>query len=247
MTTEFVVVPSAGRLYVRERSVRLGDVNPNGVQRLDALARFVQDIATADASEALASSSLAYVLRKLSMRIDRAAVLSERLTLTTFCGGTARGWAERRTSIRGDQGAAIETAAIWVPIDAAGRPIRLPPDFLDAYGEAAQGRRADARLVHQPPPASGVERRPWPLRYVDLDTLGHVNNTAQWAAVEEYLRGRPVGRAEIEFVSVLNASEPCELLVREVSVPELVPGNPVEMWLCGEGHVRSSMRVWLAE
>jgi acyl-ACP thioesterase len=241
---EFVPVPSAGRLYVRERSVRLGDVNPQGVQRLDALARFVQDIATADAAEALSTSAFAYVLRRLSMRIDRAAVLSERLSLTTFCGGTARGWAERRTSIRGERGAAIETAAIWVPIDSSGRPVRLPPEFLDAYGKAAQGRRADARLVHGAPPTEEpITRRPWPLRYVDLDTLGHVNNAAHWCAVEEVLRGRPVEQAEIEFVSALMFSEPCEVVFREPS-----PGDArLDLWLCGEGHVRSSVRVWLAE
>jgi acyl-ACP thioesterase len=241
--TEMVPVPSVGRLYVRERSVRLGDVNPSGVQRLDSVARFVQDIATADAMEALDGSAFAYVLRKLSIGIERSALLGERLTLTTFCGGTARGWAERRTSIRGERGAVVETSAVWVPIDAEGRPVRLPPDFLDAYGEAAQGRRADARLVHDAPPSRGARHRPWPLRYVDLDTLGHVNNTAQWCAAEEILRGKPVARADIEFVSVLNASEPCELVVLEPAPG----GERVDLWLCGEGHVRSSMRVWLAE
>jgi acyl-ACP thioesterase len=240
--SDMVPVPSVGRLYVRQRSVRLGDVNPMAVQRLDSIARFVQDIATADAMEALIGSAFAYVLRKLSIRIEQAAVLSERLTLTTFCGGTARGWAERRTSITGDRGAAIEVSAIWVPIDEQGRPVRLPSDFLAVYGEAAQGRRADARLVHDDPTASAV-RRPWPLRYVDLDTLGHVNNTAQWCAAEEIVRGRPVGRADIEFVSVLNISEPCELVLQEPA-----PGDRcIDLWLCGEGHVRSSMRVWLAE
>ncbi len=233
---EFIPVPTVGRSYVRDRSVRLGDVNPLGVQRLDALARFVQDIATADAAEALSGNAFAYVLRRLSMRIDQQARLSDRLTMTTFCAGTARGWAERRTSIRGTAGASIETAAIWVPIDSNGRPVRLPEDFLGAYGEAAQGRRVEARLRHGIVPDDRVTRLAWPLRYADLDTLNHVNNAAHWCAIEEVLRGRPVDYAEIEFVRPILANDSCDLVWREVD-------GWFEGWLVVEGTLRSSVRV----
>jgi acyl-ACP thioesterase len=247
LETEFVAVPQVGRTFVRSRTVRTDDVSPHGFQRLDSLARYVQDIATQDASEALSGSAFAYVLRRLSMRIDRAPRLSERLTLTTFCGGIAHGWAERRTSIRGDGGALVETAAIWVPIDSAGRPVRLPPDFLAAYGAAAQGRRASARLVHAAIPADQtVERRTWALRFVDLDILNHVNNAAHWCAVEEILAGKAVRRADIEFVSPLLLGEPCELVTSFAADLARV-GDRLDLWLCGEGHVRSSMRVWMRE
>jgi acyl-ACP thioesterase len=236
--TEFVDVPTVGRTYARSRCVALGDVNPNGLLRLDALARFVQDIATADAADALDGSAFAYVLRRLAMRIDQAAMLSERLTLTTFCGGIARGWAERRTSIVGDDGARIETAAIWVPIDERGRPIRLPLDFLAAYGEAARGRRVEARLTHNQPNVGDVSRV-WPLRFVDLDTLAHVNNAAHWCAMEDDLRGQRVREAEIEFVSPLLFDQQCTFVSHQVE------SDQVDGWLCAEGHVRSSQRVWM--
>lgn len=236
--TEFVDVPTVGRTYVRSRFVALGDVYPTGQLRLDALARFVQDIATADAAEALDGSAFAYVLRRLAMRIDQPAVLSERLTLTTFCGGTARGWAERRTSIVGDEGARIETAAIWVPIDQAGRPMRLPSDFVAVYGEAARGRRVEARLTHGQP-NEGDKSRVWPLRFVDLDTLAHVNNAAHWCAIEDDLRGQSVREAEIEFVSPLLFDQQCTFVSGHREA------DRVDGWLCAEGHVRSSQRVWM--
>jgi acyl-ACP thioesterase len=224
---EFVPVPTVGRTYLSKRYVRLGDVNPHGRMRLDALARAVQDIATADAADALTG------------------VLSESLSLTTFCGGTGRSWAERRTSILGDQGARIETAAIWVPIDAQGRPSRLPEDFLAAYGEAAGGRRVDARRHHSDLPAGdsvhpGVRAsvQPWPIRYADLDTLGHVNNAAHWCAMEDRLVGKQVQAAEIEFVGGLMLEEPCSFVTVERN-------DGVDGWLCAEGHVRSSQRVWI--
>jgi acyl-ACP thioesterase len=242
---EFVPVPTVGRTYVSKRYVRLGDVNPHGRMRLDALARAVQDIATADAADALTGSAFAYVLRRLRMRIDQPAGLSESLSLTTFCGGTGRSWAERRTSILGDQGARIETAAIWVPIDAQGRPSRLPEDFLAAYGEAAGGRRVDARRHHSDLPAGdsvhpGVRAsvQPWPIRYADLDTLGHVNNAAHWCAMEDRLAGKQVQAAEIEFVGGLMLEEPCSFVTVERN-------DGVDGWLCAEGHVRSSQRVWI--
>ncbi len=233
---EMVPVPTVGRTYTRRRSVRLGDVNPFGRMRLDALARAVQDIATADASEALTGSAFAYVLRRLWMVIDEPLVLGETLTMTTFCGGIARSWAERRTSIAGDRGGSVETAAIWVPIDSSGRPGRLPDDFLAAYGEAARGRRVEARLLHGQPP-SGEHGTPWPIRYTDLDTLGHVNNAAHWCAMEDRLAGQVVAQAEIEFVGGLMMHEPC----RFVTVDRV---DGLDSWLCAEGHVRSSQRVW---
>jgi acyl-ACP thioesterase len=237
---EFVPIPSVGRTYGSKRYVRLGDVNPQGRMRLDALARAVQDIATADAADALSGSAYAYVLRRLRMRIDQPAVLSESLTLTTFCGGTGRSWAERRTMINGDLGASVQASAIWVPIDSQGRPSRLPDDFLAAFGEAAGDRRVDARLRHGAPPDHGATSRPWPIRYSDLDTLGHVNNAAHWCAMEDYLTGRVVTAAEIEFVGGLMMEQPCSFQTVEHD-------HRVDGWLCAEGHVRSSQRVWIAQ
>ena len=50
------------------------------------------------------------------------------------------------------------------------------------FGHGAQG------VGPSPTPESGPDHaseRAWPIRFVDLDVLGHVNNAAQWAPVEE--------------------------------------------------------------
>ena len=66
--------------------------------------------------------------------------LDETLELSTFCGGTGRSWAERRTSIAGDRGASIEAVSLWIRVDpTTGRPVGLGDDFVSAYGEAARG------------------------------------------------------------------------------------------------------------
>ena len=88
-----------GRRFRAERTVRLGDVDPNGELRLDATARYLQDVATDDALDAGLDNALGWVVRRTMIRVDQPAMMSERLVLTTFCTGAGRSWAERRTSI----------------------------------------------------------------------------------------------------------------------------------------------------
>ena len=153
--------------------------------RLDAVARYVQDVANDDAVDAIGEDASAWVVRRTEMQIERFPVFREDLRLTTWASGTGGRWAERRTSIEGDKGGAIEVTALWVHVDAStGRPKRLAPRFFDAYGEAAGGRTVHPRLAHGGPPDGGATQ-PWPLRFSDFDVLGHVNNAVYWAVVEE--------------------------------------------------------------
>jgi acyl-ACP thioesterase len=183
----FVDRPAVGRIVSRTRPVRLGDVDARARLRLDAIARYLQDVATDDASDARLDDAFGWVVRRTMIDVRRAAGLDEHLELSTFCAGTGRSWAERRTSIAGDRGASIEAVSLWIRVDpASGRPTGLGDDFASAYGEAAGGRQVSSRL-QLPGPPDGAQRRPWELRRVDIDPLGHVNNAAQWAIVEEGL------------------------------------------------------------
>ena len=205
--SEFVPPPANGRTFVSERTVRLGDVDDRARLRLDAIARYLQDVATDDT----ASTDLdddedgrgsSWVVRRTLVEVHRAARLDERLELATFCSGIGRGWAERRTSIVGTHGASIETVSLWIRIDpASGRPIRLSERFLEIYGPTAGGRRISSRL-QLPPPSEHAERRTWAIRRVDLDPLRHVNNAVHWSIVEETLpQGSRRGRGEIEYLA----------------------------------------------
>jgi acyl-ACP thioesterase len=183
-------VPERGRRYTTSRLVRLGDVSPAGRLRLDATARYLQDIATDDAVDAGLESALAWVVRRSVIRVEQFARFREALTLTTFASGYGRSWAERRTQIRGDHGAVVDAAALWVSVDAAsGRPASLNEGFVRVYGEAVGGRRIRARLSHPDPPP-GLDRVSWPTRFTDFDALDHVNNAVYWAVVEEHLARR---------------------------------------------------------
>lgn len=206
--SELVDRPEVGRVFTAQRPVRLGDVDARARLRLDATARYLQDIATDDATDARLDDAFGWVVRRTMIEIRRAAGLDEHLELSTFCAGTGRSWAERRTSISGDRGAAIEAVSLWIRVDpATGRPTGLGDDFVTAYGEAAHGRRVSSRLqLPAPPPDAGV--RPWVVRRVDIDPLGHVNNAAQWAIIEETLPADQSRRgvAEVEHLAPVDTS-----------------------------------------
>lgn len=232
--TEFVPLPEKGRTYDEHRRVGLGDVDRAGRLRLDALARVLQDIASADAADAHLEGVYAWVVRKLRVALltRRWPSLGEDLVITTWCGGHGSRWAERRTTIAGGSGARVEAAAVWVAIDEAGRPVRLSDQFFAIWGEAAAARQVSARLRLPGPPAN-LQPRPWVVRVADLDTLGHVNNAAHWAAVEEVLEGRIPRRAQIDFAEALSGPGTCELWTSR-------DASSISVWLGQDGRVRSS-------
>jgi acyl-ACP thioesterase len=177
-----IPAPERGRRFVASRTVRLGDAGLDGALRLDALARFLQDIAADDAHE-VGLRAATWVVRRTTLELHGRPSYGERIELTTFCGGLGSRWAERRTSVVGPS-SRIEASSLWVHLDERGRPAALPGIFLDAYGEAAGGRTASSRLAHPSPPPDAT-RTPWPLRPTDFDVLGHVNNAVFWTIVED--------------------------------------------------------------
>jgi acyl-ACP thioesterase len=187
--TELVDPPAAGRVFETRLRPALGDVVGDGREgraRLDAIARWVQDVAYADFVDAGFEGRGAWVVRRTRLRVDSFPRFGEGLSLRTFCSGVGRFCAERRTTIAGSS-AAVETVALWVCLDASSwRPMRLDEEFIAAYGESAAGRKASFRLRHPEPPP-GAERGEWRFRASDLDLAGHVNNTHYWDLLEERL------------------------------------------------------------
>jgi len=213
---ELLPMPPSGRRFESERTVRLGDVDPDGELRLDAVARYLQDIASDDALDATLPNALGWVVRRTMIRVDRPAAIGERVRLKTFCTGAGRSWAERRTSLAGEHGAAIEAVSLWVQVDiGTGRPTRLGHHFHEIYGESAGGRVVSSKLSLANRPPEHVARQSWMFRRSDLDQFGHVNNAAHWAAIEEVLqRGgvRRRGVGEMEYLAAADADDPGELM-----------------------------------
>ena len=195
---ELVAEPGEGRVFERTLVPGIADAGGDGRVRLDALARWLQDVAYADLLDSGADGSGVWIVRRARMRVDRFPRFADPVKLRTFCSGIGRFSAERRTSVSGAS-AAVEAVALWVWIDAeTGRPKRFPPQFVAAYEQSAAGRDAPVRLRHGDPP-DDCERRPWSFRATDEDVAGHINNSHYWAALEEELAGASPQSLDVEI------------------------------------------------
>jgi acyl-ACP thioesterase len=158
-----------------------------------------------------------WVVRRLHLRVEAFPRFGDALAVATFCSGTGRLWAERRStiSVPTHPSALVEAVALWVHLDARGvRPRPLPHGFEAVYGAAAAGRRVSARLAHPGEPDPGATARPWHFRAADLDLADHVNNAVYWQVVEEELVAAEPERglvAEIEHRAAADAG-PAQVL-----------------------------------
>ena len=195
--------PGTGRVFAATRCIRLGDVDPGGRCRLDAVVRHLQDVARDDSADAALREPMNWVVRRVMVEVHRAPVFQERIELATWCSGHGGRWAVRRTEIRGEHGGHVEAVTVWIFVDPeTGAPKALGDDFFAIYGATAADRRISARLSLPAAPPADAESSEWQVRFSDLDLFGHVNNAAQWAPVEEarHRVGAPTEgiRAELE-------------------------------------------------
>jgi acyl-ACP thioesterase len=184
---------SHGRAFTQPRDPGFADCAPSGRVRLDALARWLQDVAYADVADAGLAQAAVWVVRRTRLRVNRFPRFGERFHLTTFCSGMGRMWAERRTDFvaDGERDPAVEAVSLWVHLDpATWHPKVLGEPELAIYGGAADGRRVSARLRHAQPSVSDGGA-PWTFRLTECDLADHVNNAAYWGPLEEELLAGP--------------------------------------------------------
>jgi acyl-ACP thioesterase len=202
------------RRYSARRPIRLSDTAADGRLRLDAVARYLQDVAADDVADAgWSPDEHIWVVRRTVLDVVQPFLSDTSVELTTWCDAVAGSAAARRTSIAGDRGGHVEAEMIWIHLGRDLQPQRLGERFLSAYGASAEGRRASTRL-ELPGPADGAASVPWKLRRADVDRLGHINNAAYWPAVEELFadRLRSPHRAVLEYRRPLDLGDPLELL-----------------------------------
>ena len=228
---EFAPLPDVGRRYTVASRVRLSDVTPQGLLRLDGVARTLQDAATDDWSDCGIVTEYMWVARRtlFSFTGEYWPRYEDDLITTTWCAGTGAAWAERRTTVEVKGRVAFEGSSLWVPIDDKGYPQRMPPQFFDVFGQAMGGRSVSGRVATSTPPADAVLTS-YVVRYADLDINGHVNNAAVWQAFAD-LTPLPVSYAEVVHRGPVEIDHDVTLAV-----------SGLEAWLLVDGDVRVSAR-----
>ena len=161
----------------------------SGRARLDAIARWLQDVAYLDLVDAGFEGRGVWVVRRARMRVERFPQFGDELVVSTFCSGIGRFSAERRTTVRGESAlrrGGRRSGSGSTPRACARRASH--PSSTTIYGTSARGREAKVRLRHPDPPAN-ARSGPWSFRASDVDVAGHVNNSHYWGAIEEELAG----------------------------------------------------------
>jgi acyl-ACP thioesterase len=187
----------------------------HGRLRLDAVARYLQDVAIEDVQETgWGMPEHLWFVRRIRIDVLHPFLGDRQVELTTWCSGVAAIAAGRRWSVTGDARGRIEVDSVWIHLDADASPARIE-DF-GVYAEAAAGRPVSTKLELPDPPAGGV-RTSWPLRSTDVDLHGHVNNAVYWQAVEELLPGLGVDprqplQAELDYRQPIDFGEEIELV-----------------------------------
>jgi acyl-ACP thioesterase len=209
--------PTRGRTFGGRRRLRLADVDARGRLRLDALARFLQDLAIDDVSETgWGLPEHVWFVRRIHIEVPAPFLDDDEVGMVTWCSGLASIAAGRRWSVTGNRGGRAEVDSVWIHLGPDGRPRRI--DDFGVYAEATNGRRVSARPQLVPPP-DHAPRSPWPLRTTDVDLHGHVNNAVHWQAVEDVLGGggpdpRAPLRARLDYRDALDFDDELELAVR---------------------------------
>jgi acyl-ACP thioesterase len=179
---------------VFSEEIRVGpaDVNPRNRAKLDLIASWLQDVAYHDVVEVGAEDAGFWIVRRTRIRVESYPRFGEDLLVRTACTGASHSLAERRSSMAGDGGAAIDAVSVWVNVDPETQtPARHSERFLEVYAPA-QAAKPRSKLRHPAPP-QGAAGASWTFRLGDLDVVGHVNNTRYWAVVDELLVGEDEG------------------------------------------------------
>jgi acyl-ACP thioesterase len=203
--------PAEGRTYAARRRVRLGDMDERGRLRLDAIARFLQDVAIDDVAETgWGIPDHLWFVRRIRIEIRTPFRGVRAVELVTWCCGLGAIAAGRRWSLTGDDGGHAEVDSVWIHLGPDQRPARI--ESFGIYAEATGGRSVSTRL-ELPAPPDAAPRATWALRASDVDLHGHVNNAVHWQAVEDALHASALD-ASAPLVAELDYRDPIDLTDR---------------------------------
>src|SRR5262249_5297692 len=104
---------TVGRTYSTRRRIRLSDMDATGRLRLDAVARYLQDVATDDVAETgWGAPEHLWVVRRYRIDVLAPFLTDGEVDLVTWGSGVGTVAAGRRTSLTGDRGGRIEVDSV---------------------------------------------------------------------------------------------------------------------------------------
>jgi acyl-ACP thioesterase len=229
-------------VFRAQRRIRLSDTTADRRLRLDAAARYLQDVASDDVDDAgIDDGDSVWVVRRTVMDVIAPLRGDRAVELATWSAGIGRSWAARRTTIAGDAAGLIEAETTWVYVDSRTMRLeRLPAAMLDVYREASGGRVASTKLTLSPQAPLHAKAGIWPLRVSDIDILGHVNNAVHWAALETALAERAPDVARLR--GIMEYRQPIDLTQTLELRTETTPRG-FRVWYLADGAAAATAEI----
>ncbi|MFC4373113.1 acyl-[acyl-carrier-protein] thioesterase [Nocardia halotolerans] len=197
IATPLPTCPDIEQAFARSWPVRLGDTDDQDRLRLDAVARYLQDIGF-DHLDAVEDGDLhqVWIVRRTVIDVYEPIMFGDRVQLRRWADALSNRWCDMRIQLTGERGGHIEASAFLIHIDpVAGRPARMSDAFMAPMLASTTEHRLRWKAALTELDTTEVETVPFPLRVTDVDRLGHVNNAVYWEAVEESLAAHPGSRA----------------------------------------------------
>lgn len=219
--------------------VRLADTDQHRRLRLDAVARYMQDIGFEHLDHTPDGAvHQGWVVRRNVIDVIAPITFGADVTLSRWCAATSNRWCNMRVRIEGSDGGLIETEAFLIHFDMdSGLPSRMSDAFLEPMLATTTEHRLRWKAALPTAVPAQASSREYPLRITDLDWLGHVNNAAYLGAVEE-LMGDPDApyRAIVEYAKPL-------VMADSLTLASTADGGVLDAWFVVGDEVRASARV----
>lgn len=195
------------RFFQAQYRVRTDDVDQEMRVRLDAVARYLQDIANDNIdATTFTESDPFWIVRRTIIDVIAPITWPGNVTAQRWCGALSTRWTNMRVRLTSehetnrfnpDQRPAgrIETEGFWINVNEQGMPSRITDDAFEMLKQTATEYRLRWRSMNSDaaPDADDVELpdRPHVLRSTDFDPFKHLNNAAYLEAVEDELVDHP--------------------------------------------------------
>ncbi|WP_280304837.1 acyl-[acyl-carrier-protein] thioesterase [Nocardia neocaledoniensis] len=218
--------PDIEQAFAVSWPVRLGDTDGDDRLRLDAVARYLQDIGF-DHLDAVADgdSHQAWIVRRTVIDVYEPIMFGDRVQLRRWADALSNRWCDMRIQLKGERGGHIEAAAFLIHIDpVAGRPARMSDAFMAPMLASTTEHRLRWRAALTELDDPDTEATSFPLRVTDVDRLGHVNNAVYWEAVEEALAAHP-DRHQLPYRAIVEHVGPVMAGDKVVLRTSLRPGG----------------------
>lgn len=177
-------------------TVNYRDVDRTEVLLLPVFLQFLQEAAITHANQydtgtkAMAASGETWVLNRMALELHRYPRFEETLRIETWSRGVKgfKGHREFRV-FDAQESLVLSGSSLWLYVNLETKTlVRVPARIAEGFPVCVEGPfLADIERLNFPPLDGAAPTVPLALRYSDVDTHGHVNNTAYFDLLQSAL------------------------------------------------------------